>query len=683
MEGIGIDIPEHFLICGICQNNMKSPKQLNCLHSFCGSCITDHFDNNRTHGDSPGQVACPICQTPLPGSAHAVEDTFASSLLATLSVYDATRTRGVQCARHPSEDLSKFCVSCDVVLCDRCMDSDGKHRQCDVDVISLSKINTLCKKKQQQVSDEVISTKSEVDNVCQELLKKQTEFTRSKDEIAKQIKDYFFQMRDESTRHILEQEQAILRDLDVKYGEENGAEMNKIAWCRSMLDRIDNQEELLARTSRVEDCSNNTGVALLQTLTEFTHQADRCKSAVVKYAPSDISIKFERNNEKRKDLMQIPFGKLEVLRSPGCVPSSPNRQVGDSLAEISPSAPEYFEPPPYSVCLDYIAESVTNRPLKYATQIAYFRSRVSSQEQAGYAVGLGWIDDRLVVVDRWNRKLKLFRFDGAFLHCMIFKDGDPWDVSVMKALPSSSSVQITCRHCLVTIPKCRVIMNIMIPMSDKMQLISNIQTATGYSCLAHDHITKTIVCGVCAPFGLPRVDIIKMNGTLFRSIAVDALQKPLFSFPRSVDVSEDGTIAVSDWNRNKIMFLRRDGLILGSYGGSLMCALKEPIGTSLDGMGNILVADKKAEMIHIVQLGGEGLGSLKMDTALSDPREINMSVEPEPRLAIAFGSGYVQVFALSDRETPTYSTDSGSRESFTGSHQRSLLGSGGGMETAL
>ena len=48
---------EEFLICAVCLEYYKEPKQLACLHSFCAACLDAIIRQNKQKGNFP----CPMC----------------------------------------------------------------------------------------------------------------------------------------------------------------------------------------------------------------------------------------------------------------------------------------------------------------------------------------------------------------------------------------------------------------------------------------------------------------------------------------------------------------------------------------------------------------------------------------------------------------------------------------------
>ncbi|KAL3320396.1 hypothetical protein Ciccas_000925 [Cichlidogyrus casuarinus] len=86
MAGLGFgflaqEIYEEFLVCKICLDSYRNPKSLNCLHTFCESCIEQHISGEVTYNKHTDyrDFMCPLCRkrTQLPmGGVKKLPDNF-------------------------------------------------------------------------------------------------------------------------------------------------------------------------------------------------------------------------------------------------------------------------------------------------------------------------------------------------------------------------------------------------------------------------------------------------------------------------------------------------------------------------------------------------------------------------------------------------------------------------------
>ncbi|XP_078608632.1 tripartite motif-containing protein 2-like [Branchiostoma floridae x Branchiostoma japonicum] len=121
----GWSFPEDSMSCGICLQPFKRPKVLPCGHTFCEECLVEA---------AKGGLRCPTCRTvvaikggvaALPNNYQVTEMCQKFSELA--AARDATQQWDAVCKNHPTEKLQLFCQTCEVPVCNQCLD-DSAHR---------------------------------------------------------------------------------------------------------------------------------------------------------------------------------------------------------------------------------------------------------------------------------------------------------------------------------------------------------------------------------------------------------------------------------------------------------------------------------------------------------------------------------------------------------------------------
>lgn len=279
----------------------------------------------------------------------------------------------------------------------------------------------------------------------------------------------------------------------------------------------------------------------------------------------------------------------------------------------------------------------TSSPLQYATHARSIRTQLPDDTRSGPIVGIAWLQDKLVLVDRFNSKIKMFTETGEFLHSLKFMDGEPWDVCTVNVIETTNN-PLTCA---TTVPRQKLVMLIQI-MEGRMLLIRHrIATRKGYVCIAYDQKNGCLVCGVSSPFGTSGIDVINTGGILLAQFPL-----PPQVLVRSIDVSIKDTIIICDWRKNTVTFLSKTGARIGQYSGSEQYPLLEPVGTCTDGRGFLFVADSKSNTIHILTMEGMLYGTVKSSCPIIRPKEINVRPDGPPKLALSHGSMYVEVFNL-------------------------------------
>lgn len=243
------------------------------------------------------------------------------------------------------------------------------------------------------------------------------------------------------------------------------------------------------------------------------------------------------------------------------------------------------------------------------------------------------------MVDRWNNKLKIVTPNGVLLSARAVPGGEPCDIAYIR---NQNSQQLVCA---VTVPQKMKILFVRV--SGKIEIFKEINTRCGYSSIAHDRNGHSLVCGCSlTEYHPPAVHIIDVNGIVRREFVLDSFGILLFEYPGSIDVTEDGQIIVCDWQKRRLVFLRRDGLILGIYDGQPTNPLVRPVGTALDDIGNVLVADSATNAVHVVSIDQRRfVASLSLDVVINAPREINFIGTPQPKIIITSGAD-VNVFDL-------------------------------------
>ena len=125
------EIHDEFLTCKICLEGFKSPKCLDCLHTFCEQCIENHVMSECTYKKYSDyrEFTCPLCRkrTNLPiGGVKKLPDNFLVSSLGEV----VARQRP---SKFPFCDICKMvnrkhreasskCLDCNKLLCKPCVD---------------------------------------------------------------------------------------------------------------------------------------------------------------------------------------------------------------------------------------------------------------------------------------------------------------------------------------------------------------------------------------------------------------------------------------------------------------------------------------------------------------------------------------------------------------------------------
>lgn len=115
-----------FLVCQVCDSDLRGPRLLPCLHSFCGDCLEGSLDRGEIR---PGQAFfCPLCRTRCVVPARGVRDMapnyLATALLEFLRCKKVPEAEeaggGVECGACRTTEVEKKCIECGDWLCHEC-----------------------------------------------------------------------------------------------------------------------------------------------------------------------------------------------------------------------------------------------------------------------------------------------------------------------------------------------------------------------------------------------------------------------------------------------------------------------------------------------------------------------------------------------------------------------------------
>ncbi|XP_035681569.1 tripartite motif-containing protein 3-like [Branchiostoma floridae] len=130
------DIKDEFLVCHECLEDLKQPKMLPCLHTFCQPCL------ERLLATEPvGKLDCPTCRQDVPLTENGVQGLKSNFLVGKLrdilqqqpkEEKPEAREDGIpfsSCTACEAANLASFyCVECTDYLCQTCNDTHGRFK---------------------------------------------------------------------------------------------------------------------------------------------------------------------------------------------------------------------------------------------------------------------------------------------------------------------------------------------------------------------------------------------------------------------------------------------------------------------------------------------------------------------------------------------------------------------------
>ncbi|XP_068713785.1 E3 ubiquitin-protein ligase TRIM71-like [Montipora foliosa] len=118
-----------------------------------------------------------------------------------------------------------------------------------------------------------------------------------------------------------------------------------------------------------------------------------------------------------------------------------------------------------------------------------------------------------------------------------------------------------------------------------------------------------------------KVQIFDCKGNFLRSFGRQGSEKGQFQDPGGIAFGKDRNIYVADEGNHRIQIFNEEGRYLSMFGGegSLDSQLNDPYGLSLDSNGNIIVVDNGNKFIKIFSPDGKFLTKIGGPSSLSDP----------------------------------------------------------------
>ena len=119
--------------CPICQDELKDPRLLPCIHSFCLECLEQHCIDKEPGDD----VSCPVCrhefQIPKTGVAGLTvrTDNIEPAPSSTLDELSPNPPMGRNYCHKHKEQVRIYCLKCQINVCSMCCLESHKGHKCD------------------------------------------------------------------------------------------------------------------------------------------------------------------------------------------------------------------------------------------------------------------------------------------------------------------------------------------------------------------------------------------------------------------------------------------------------------------------------------------------------------------------------------------------------------------------
>jgi len=143
---LATSVKNEIITCPVCFKDLKDPRLLPCLHSFCLVCLQGHCKDNCA-GD---EVECPLCRMPfnIPDNGpdglkvsvflqNLADAKIASTVkpdadgVETSGTAEPSKQRWRFCDKHPDRRLELYCFDCKCNICTKCFGTTHRQHQCE------------------------------------------------------------------------------------------------------------------------------------------------------------------------------------------------------------------------------------------------------------------------------------------------------------------------------------------------------------------------------------------------------------------------------------------------------------------------------------------------------------------------------------------------------------------------
>ncbi|XP_052277558.1 B-box type zinc finger protein ncl-1-like isoform X2 [Dreissena polymorpha] len=348
-------LPENRQTCPSCNNRLKQPMVLNCLHVFCMDCLEKQIEDKTEDGSSCYSLECEKCKQETAIPPNGVSDLTPDYVLADLielsdmedmqaictsckakekavarcqdcanylgpncvTAHQFMRCfekhkvillkdmkngdpsnvhRPVSCNEHPSENLKNYCKTCNVLICSECMLTSHKPPQHVPE-----KVQDLESSEREFLNNMISESKSKI-TACEEaashLMTALTELQNQRDNAKDLINETF-----QSYKALLEKRKdELLTELDILKNEKELALMDM---CHNMERSVERLEDGVAFSEHI--LVNGSALHLLL----MKKVISRHMLSLISTTPlqgTNVCIEFQTDNQKFEKALWDKFG---------------------------------------------------------------------------------------------------------------------------------------------------------------------------------------------------------------------------------------------------------------------------------------------------------------------------------------------------------------------------------------
>ena len=678
---------EDSINCPICTKHYDQPRMLPCLHSFCHSCLVFYIQDGRYNDSSKG-FPCPCCRKIAysAGMSKTRPDKWAelfpvNSLLADLVDLNALK-KGTKvcdpCQKNKTKsDVHTYCRNCRNALCERCAKTHRGLRSCKNHIVlsvdefeaaisSLKVDEEFCTKHEGKVMehfcqphaklccssciaeehrqcDKVVPVSEAAQKVREtnEIPKLESALAKYNDHLNSIMQNRSSQLKKlenkkgkimeeflDIKRKIILQLEKMEKDLKTKLEQTHKQETKKIhdevETCQEIQSGVVNASELL----QIAD-NHGADSQVVDTVENVKHECVYFENKIGdinrQVRTVDYHLALDKNLEQMaKKLDQ--FGRIDVKTSPSGLSEPP--KIANTLGIQSLQGSKAKN-------TNEKGDKKSVKPSEYAggdaDEIAEFDARCNddAEDSTCWFTGAQFLHDgRILLVDRTNKKLKMFSKDFNAISELLFYS-KPWDVTVISNKEVAVSLPEECRIQFVSVAK------------DSLSFVRTISTED--PCFGIHYANEKIMM-VAYDGNPPNLTILTPDGEELTYVSVDEDGFTLFSKPIYVTSTPNGSeIYVTDERLGSVINLSENGELKFTYSAM---DLGHAAGIALDNDANVYVCANTSNTVQVLNSKGDRIKILANGEDISYPRAI--AYEPrEKRLLVTQGDkDMVKIYSL-------------------------------------
>ena len=463
----------------------------------------------------------------------------------------------IPCDLHRDEVVRYFCGRCEKLICRECKVSGHENHHC-------SDLKYICDTYKNKARTLIEGIKHNVPNI---------------EAFLKFLQEYSVQVESKQLELVqgITKQADILHQLIDEYKNRMINEVNKACSSeKKLINRKKTSSESLLQT--LQGVTNYTDVMLdhgkaeeilsirdimMARLTELAHSH-------IEPLATKLNVNFMPGNPTDTNL-EIIFGQVKIHNTPL------NKEPTDETAHKNE------------------AITLTKSPTSYLTVelISAFECRGLSDPKDIWPTGLSILsDDRIVIMDRENRRVKMFDKDGQYIREFGQEElGCPYDVAILK----NGNIAVTDydqEDVKIFTPDGSILAKLKGPMRYPRGITVD---GNGHIIIVDAHSHRLVVHE-------------QTKGKVVKIIeGKDEDNSDLFNDPYYVATNKKGYIIITDWVAPNVKILTPDGRYVNKYGsyGIRKDQCLQPYGVCTDNEDYIYVADNQNHRIHMLNPDGK------------------------------------------------------------------------------